>query len=106
MFESERGSVRWRSTTRSADSGFGGASSRSIPLWWLTISFFSRSASRSGSVMAFTTDVESSARSRKTRSSPNWRLASKSATLRLSRLPRAMAVLMAIVVVPTPPFAP
>ena len=27
MFDSDRGSVRWRSTTRSADSGFGGASS-------------------------------------------------------------------------------
>ena len=105
MFVSEAGSVRWRSATMSADSGFGGASRSSMPPWCVTSSFLSSSSSRAGSVIAFTIDDELRLRSRNTRMSPNWRLASNSAVLRPSRVASAMAVLIAIVVLPTPPFA-
>ena len=56
-------------------------------------------------MIAFTIDDELRLRSRKTRMSPNWRLASNSAVLRPSRVASAMAVLIAIVVFPTPPLA-
>ena len=61
-----------------------------------------RPAERHGSIRT----SSSSARSRNTRRSPNCRLASTRAVLRLSSRTSEMPVLMAMVVVPTPPLAP
>ena len=96
----------WSWVTSSAVSGDGGARSRSTPESCLTMTCRTRSWSIVGAVTMSTIDFLSSPRSRKTRWSPNWRLPSTRATLRPSSRWSAIAALIAIVVVPTPPFAP
>ena len=59
-----------------------------------------------GAVTASTIERWSLDRSRNTRWSPNWRLASTSATVLRRCLRSAMPELMSRVVVPTPPLAP
>ena len=86
--------------TSSAVSGDGGASSRSTPESCLTMTWRMSSASIDGAVTMSTMLFRSSPRSRKTRWSPNCRLPSTRATLRPSSRWRAMAALIAIVVVP------
>ena len=62
-------------------------------------------ASIDGALTRSTMLLRSSPRSRKTRWSPNWRLPSTRQTLR-PRPCSAIAALIAMVVVPTPPLAP
>ena len=92
--------------TSSAVSGDGGASSRSMPESCFTSTCRMRSWSIDGAVTMSTMDLRSRPRSRKTRWSPNWRLPSTRQTFRPSSRWSAIAELIAIVVVPTPPFAP
>ena len=94
------------SVTSSAVSGDGGARSRSIPESWRTTTDLMMSASIDVAVTTSRMLLRSSPRSRNTRWSPNWRLPSTRTTFRLSSRWRAIAALIAIVVVPTPPLAP
>ena len=95
----------WAAGTRAADSGDGGASSRSTPESWGWTILRIRSLSIAGALTMSTMLLRSRPRSRNTRWSPNWRLPSTRHTRRPSPC-RAMAALIAIVVVPTPPLAP